>query len=73
MTAQSKAWTVLARSDAEIVGSNRTQGMDVCIVCVYCVRAVVTGWSPVQGVLPAVHKIKKLKKAAKVRQRAVEP
>jgi hypothetical protein len=31
--AQSKAWTVFARTDAGIVGSNRTQGMDVW--CVY--------------------------------------
>jgi hypothetical protein len=29
-----KAWTVFARSNAGIVGSNPTQGMDVC-VCVY--------------------------------------
>jgi hypothetical protein len=33
--AQSKAWTVYARSNTGIVGSNPTQGMDVCIVCVY--------------------------------------
>jgi hypothetical protein len=29
-----KAWTLFARSNADIVGSNPTQGMDVC-VCVY--------------------------------------
>jgi hypothetical protein len=29
VAAQSKAWTVFARSDAGIVGSNPTQGMDV--------------------------------------------
>jgi hypothetical protein len=34
---RSKAWTVFVRSNAEIVGSNHTQGMDVCIVCVYSV------------------------------------
>jgi hypothetical protein len=32
----SKALTVFARSDAGIVGSYATQGMDVC-VCVYSV------------------------------------
>jgi hypothetical protein len=37
VAARSKAWTVFARSDAGIVGSNPTQGMDVCIVCVYSV------------------------------------
>jgi hypothetical protein len=28
-------------------------------------RGLATGWSPVQGVLPTVYRIKKLKKAAK--------
>jgi hypothetical protein len=37
VAAQSNAWTVFARSNARIVGSNPTQGMDVCIVCVYSV------------------------------------
>jgi hypothetical protein len=36
VAAQCKAWTVFARSKAGIVGSNPTQGMDVC-VCVYSV------------------------------------
>jgi hypothetical protein len=36
VAARSKAWTVLARSDAEIMGSNPTQGMDVW--CVYGMR-----------------------------------
>jgi hypothetical protein len=31
------AWVVFARSNTEIVGLNPTQGMDVCIVCVYAV------------------------------------
>jgi hypothetical protein len=38
--------------NAGIVGSNPTQGMDVCIVCS----------SPVQGVLPTLYRIKKLKR-----------
>jgi hypothetical protein len=37
---RSKACTVFARSDARIVGSNPTQGMDVWCLCVcVCVRA----------------------------------
>jgi hypothetical protein len=61
VTARSEAWTVLARSKAGIVGSNPTQGMDIC-VCVYfvfvlCVgRSIVMSWSLVQGVLRAVKK-----------------
>jgi hypothetical protein len=40
------------------VGSNPTQGMDICIVCVYSVfvlgSGLATGCSLVQGVLPTV-------------------
>jgi hypothetical protein len=63
VTARSKAWTVFARSNAGIVGSNPTQGMDVLCVCMclFCVCVVLclgsglaTGWSLVQGALPAV-------------------
>jgi hypothetical protein len=32
-----EAWTVFARSNDGIVGSNPTQGMDVYIVCIYSV------------------------------------
>jgi hypothetical protein len=41
--------------------------MEVC-VCLFCFfalyvgRGLSTGWSPVQGVLPTVYRIKKLKK-----------
>jgi hypothetical protein len=68
VAAQSRAWTVFALSNAGFVGSNPTRGMDVCMylfcVCVVlCVgRDIATGWSPVQGVLPTVYRIKKLKK-----------
>jgi hypothetical protein len=31
VAARSKAWTVFARSNAGIVGSNSSQGMDVCV------------------------------------------
>jgi hypothetical protein len=57
----SKAWTVFARSDAVIVGSNPASGMDVwclCCVCVFLCLCTGTGlamiWSPVQGVLLTV-------------------
>jgi hypothetical protein len=60
VAAWSNAWTVFACLDAGIVGSNPTEGMDVC-VCVYSVCVVLyvgsglaTGWSPVRGVLPSV-------------------
>jgi hypothetical protein len=36
VVAQYKAWTVFARSNAEIVGSNPTQDMDVCVY-LFCV------------------------------------
>jgi hypothetical protein len=68
VAARSKAWTVFSRSNAGMVGSNPTQGMDVC-VRLFCVcvglrvgSGLATGWSPVQGVLPIVDRIKKLKK-----------
>jgi hypothetical protein len=67
MAARSKARTVFARSNSGIVGSNPTQGMDVC-VCLFSVCVVlcvgsgfVAGRSPVQGVLPTACRIKKLK------------
>jgi hypothetical protein len=64
-----KAWTVFARSDAVIVGSNSTSGMDVWCVCacvrLFCVcvvlylgRGLATGRSFVQGVLPTMYKSK---------------
>jgi hypothetical protein len=48
LAARSKAWTFLAHSNTEIVGSNPNQGMDVC-VCVYsvCVR-----YRPCDGLIP---------------------
>jgi hypothetical protein len=50
-----------------VVGSNPARGMYVCVrlfcVCiVLCIgRGLPMGWSPVQGVLPNVYRIKKLK------------
>jgi hypothetical protein len=54
VTAQSRAWTLFARSNAGIVGSNPTQGMDVCLrffcVCVVLCEdsGLATGSSPVR-------------------------
>jgi transposase InsO family protein len=51
--------------------------MPVCVyfVCVVlCVgRGLATGWSLVQGVLPTVYRIKKLKKWPRSNKRTVEP
>jgi hypothetical protein len=68
VVAPSKAWTVFARLNAGIVCSNTTQGLDVCLrlfcICVVlCVGSgFVTDWSPVNGVLPTMYKIKKLRR-----------
>jgi hypothetical protein len=55
--ARSKAWTVFARSDTGIVGSNLTHLVCVRLFCVWvalCLGSgLETGWSPVQGVLPS--------------------
>jgi hypothetical protein len=67
--ARSKAWTVFARSNAGVVGSNPTQGICVCVrlfcVCVVlCVcSGLATAWSSVQGVLPIVNGLRNWKSA----------
>jgi hypothetical protein len=71
VAAQSKVWTVFARSNTGVVGLNPTRGMDICVrlfcfCAVLCVsRGLATDWSPVQGVLPTVYRISKLKKRPK--------
>jgi hypothetical protein len=68
VVAKSKAWTVVARWNTGVVGSNPTRSMDICVrlFCVCVVlrvgRGPVTSWSPVQGVLPTVYRIKTLKR-----------
>jgi hypothetical protein len=66
--ARSKTWTAFARSNAGIVVSNPTQGMDVC-VCLFCDCVVLrvgsgfaTGSPTFQGALPTVNWMEKLKK-----------
>jgi hypothetical protein len=63
VAARSKTWTVLACSNAGIVCSNPTRGMDVCVRLLYMFYVVLrigsglaTGWSPIQGVLPTVYR-----------------
>jgi hypothetical protein len=76
--ARFKAWNVFARLNAGIMGSNPTQGMDVCVrlfcVCVFlCVGSgLATGWSPVQGGLPTGYWSKKLKKGPRAKKRTAE-
>jgi hypothetical protein len=66
VAAHCKTWTVFAHSDTGIVGSNPTRGIDICMrlfyVCVilYVGSGLATGWSPVQGVLPNLYRMKKL-------------
>jgi hypothetical protein len=54
VAAYSKAWNVFARSNAEIVISIPTQGINVCLSLFYVFVGsdFATGWSPCQGVLP---------------------
>jgi hypothetical protein len=67
VTAPSQAWNVSSRSNAGTVGSKLTWGMDVC-VCVYSVWVVLcvgigleTGWSPLQGILPTLYRLRNWK------------
>jgi hypothetical protein len=52
VAARSEAWTVFARSNAGVVGSNPSLSMDACMllfsvrVFLYVGRGLVTGWSP---------------------------
>jgi hypothetical protein len=51
-----KAWSDFARSNAGIVGSNPSQGMEVC-ACVYSTsvgNGLATGWSPVHILLSQI-------------------
>jgi hypothetical protein len=64
---RSRAWTAFPRTNTGIVGSNPIRGMDVCVrlICVCVVLCVdsdlATGWSPVQGVLPTVYRLRNWK------------
>jgi hypothetical protein len=79
VAARSKAWTIIACSNTGIVISNSTRGMDVwvrlfCVCVILCVGSgLATIWSPIQGVLPTVYRLRNWK-AAKVHKgfRAVD-
>jgi hypothetical protein len=74
VAARSEAWTVFARLNTGIVGSNPTQSRGVCVRLFYVyVEALQRADPPVQGVLPTVQKDQETEKATKVQQRAVEP
>jgi hypothetical protein len=61
------------------VGSNHTQGMDVCLrLCCVCVvlcvgSGLATGWSPVQESYRLCKKDYGTEEEARAQQRAVEP
>jgi hypothetical protein len=67
VASRSKAWTVFARSNTWIVGSNPTRGMDVCVLLfsVYVVlragSGLEMGWSSVQVVLQILHRLRSQK------------
>jgi hypothetical protein len=60
VAARSKAWPIFARWNTGIVGSNLALVMDVC-VRLFCMLRHCDGLIPVQGVLPTVYAIRKLK------------
>jgi hypothetical protein len=62
---RSKAWTFFTPSNAGIVGPNPIQGTNVCVCVLWVGSGLATDWSPVQGVLPTVYRINKLKKRAR--------
>jgi hypothetical protein len=67
---RSKAWSVFAISIAGVVVSIPIKGMDICVCVVLCVDSgLATGWSPGQGVLPTVYRIKKTEKETKAQQK----
>jgi hypothetical protein len=71
VAARSKAWTVFAFSYTGIVVSNPIRSMNVyvplfCICVILCVGSgLATSWSPLQGVLLTVYRIKKLRNGTK--------
>jgi hypothetical protein len=61
---RSKAWTVFARWNNGVVGSVPIEAWmfaPILLVLSCAGSGIATKWSPVQGVLPTVYKIKKLK------------
>jgi hypothetical protein len=74
VAARFKRWAVFARSNVGIVGSNPTQGMDVCVrlfcLCYsVCRQRPSDGLTTIHGVLPTVYRIKTLKKRPRSNKR----
>jgi hypothetical protein len=73
VTELSREWTVFSWLNTVVVDSNPTWDKDVCMrVFGVCVPSgLATGCSSVQGVLPTVHRIKKMKKRPRYSNRAI--
>jgi hypothetical protein len=69
---RSEAWNVFARSNTEIVDSNLTEGMDVCLrlFCLCCQRRADP---PSKESYLTVYRIKKPKKRPRSNKKIVEP
>jgi hypothetical protein len=74
VAARFKAWAGFICSNSVAMGSNLTPSMDTCVHIILRVGGGLTmDRSSIKGILLTVYRIKKLKKAAKAQQRAVEP
>jgi hypothetical protein len=71
---RSKAWTVFSRSNTDVVGSNLSLGMDVCVYVFLCVDgSVATGWSPSEVSYRLCIGSRNWRKATKAQHWAVRP
>jgi hypothetical protein len=78
VAARTKAWTVFARSNTGIVGSNLIRDMDFCVrffvFLLFCAQVAASRLAdPSQRSPTDCVKYQEIEKAAKVQQKAVEP